>query len=81
MMVTVKMFAAVRDAVGASEVQIDVPEDATIADVRAALSAAYPPVSQLVSRTMFAMNARYARDNEVIRENVDLACIPPVSGG
>lgn len=81
MMVTVKMFAAARDAVGASEVQIDVPEDATIADVRAALSAAYPPVSPLVSRAMFAVNARYARDNEVIRANVAVACIPPVSGG
>ena len=81
MRVTVKLFAAARDAVGNSEVTITMPDGATIADVRQSLGEAYPQVQPLVERAMFAVNARYAQDDDVIGEESDVACIPPVSGG
>lgn len=81
MKVVVKMFAAAREAVGASEVAIEVREGATLADVRSALTQQYPTARQLVERAMFAVDARYAQDDEVIQANMEVACIPPVSGG
>jgi molybdopterin converting factor subunit 1 len=81
MRVTLKLFAAARDAVGQGDVVIAVPDLATIADVRRVLGETYPQVQGLVERAMFAVNARYARDDEVIDEIADIACIPPVSGG
>jgi molybdopterin synthase catalytic subunit/molybdopterin synthase sulfur carrier subunit len=81
MRVTVKMFAAARDVVGLSEVVAEVPNGATIADVRRALCKAYPQAQPLVERAMFAVDAHYAQDDDVIAENADVACIPPVSGG
>lgn len=81
MNVRVKMFAAARDAVGADEVALEVPQGSTIGDLRTALCDAYPHVKPLVERAMFAVDARYAQDDEAIRDDAEIACIPPVSGG
>jgi sulfur-carrier protein len=75
------MFAAAREAVGAGEVGVDVPDGATVAEVRAALCQAYPQVKPLIERAMFAVDAGYAQDGELVPANADVACIPPVSGG
>jgi sulfur-carrier protein len=81
MRVTVKMFAAARDAVGQSEVVIEVPDGATVANARSALLSAYPQLRSHVERAMFAIDARYAHDDDMIPKNTEVACIPPVSGG
>lgn len=81
MKVAVKLFAAVRDAIGQSEVAIEVPEGATVAKVRSALCVAYPQLRLLIERAMFAVDASYAQDDDILAEGVEVACIPPVSGG
>ena len=81
MNITVKMFAALRDAVGESEVAIEVPEGSTVATIRVALCEAHPQLQPLVEQAMFAVDAHYAREDQVIRQGSDVACIPPVSGG
>ena len=81
MRLTVKMFAAARDAVGASEVAIDVPDGATVAELRATLCELFPQVKPLVERAMFAVDARYAQDGDAVPAGAEVACIPPVSGG
>lgn len=81
MRVMVKMFAAARDAVGAPEVTVEVAEGATMSDLRTALIASYPQLASLVDRAMFAVNADYANDDDVLPSNGEIACIPPVSGG
>jgi molybdopterin synthase catalytic subunit len=81
MRVTLKLFAAVRDAIGQNEVVIELPEDAKITNVRSALCAMHPQLRFLVERAMFAIDARYAQDDDIVAEGSDVACIPPVSGG
>mgnify|MGYP000431890701 CR=1 FL=1 len=81
MRVTVKMFAAAREAVGASEVTVKVVDRATIVDLRTALITEYPQLAQLVNRAMFAVDARYANDEDLLPSGGEIACIPPVSGG
>lgn len=81
MNVMVKVFAAARDAVGADEVALEVPQGSTVGDVRTALCGAYPQIKPLVERALFAVDAQYAQDDEAIRADTEIACIPPVSGG
>ena len=81
MRVTVKMFAAAREAVGASEITVDVANGVTVADLRRILIAEYPQLAPLVERAMFAINAEYASNDELLSAESDIACIPPVSGG
>lgn len=80
MRVTVKMFAAARDAVGPS-VDVEVPDDATIASLRGQLITDYPQLADLIRRAMFAIDTTYANDDSVISTVSEVACIPPVSGG
>jgi molybdopterin converting factor small subunit len=81
MTVTVKLFAAARELVGAEEVRLDVPDGATVSDVKRALEFNYPQVAGLLSRSAFARNQEYALDADVVSPVDELAVILPVSGG
>jgi molybdopterin converting factor small subunit len=81
MKITVKLFAAMRDAAGADSVEIDVREGATIADVRTALIERFPEQRALLARVLFAIDAQYAGDTVEVPSQSEIACIPPVSGG
>jgi molybdopterin converting factor subunit 1 len=81
MKITVKLFAAMRDAAGADSVEIEVREGATVTDVRAALIERFPEQQALLARVLFAVDAQYAGDTVQVSPHAEIACIPPVSGG
>jgi sulfur-carrier protein len=81
MIVTVKMFAAARELVGVPEVTLEVHNGATVGDLRGLLAQRYPQLGSLVARAMFAIDARYASDDDKLTDAREIACIPPVSGG
>lgn len=81
MRVHVKLFAGVRQAAGCGELAVEVPDGASIGDVRAALERQVPSAQRLVARAMFASGREYATDQTPVDPTVELACIPPVSGG
>ena len=76
----VQLFAVARERAGASEVLIDLPEGATVADVREAL-VALPGLAGIVPTAMIAVRAEYAADSQAVADGDELALIPPVSGG
>lgn len=81
MTVTVKLFAAARDIIGSASIDLELPQGATVAEVRAAISHQYPAAERLIARSAIALNHDYALDSDVVPQNAELAVIPPVSGG
>jgi molybdopterin converting factor subunit 1 len=81
MTITVKLFAAARDLTGATEVELELPDRATIADAKHALCNLLPQLAGLLSRSAIARNQEYAVDTDIIALTDELAVIPPVSGG
>ncbi len=81
MMISVKLFAAAREAAGAEQVELEFSEAPTIADVRCLLVARYPALEVIVPHAMFAVNTDYASDQTRLSQDDEIACIPPVSGG
>lgn len=81
MIVYVQLFAAGRDAVGAATVEVELPEPATVADLRRALGEQYPPLQPTLGQAMVAVNHEYANNNQPLPPQAELALIPPVSGG
>ena len=79
--IQVKLFAAAKQIAQKDLVQVDLPASATIADLRKALAAKYPPLADLISLAAFAIDMDFANDESVIPTDADVACIPPVSGG
>jgi MoaE-MoaD fusion protein len=80
MRLTVRLFAGLRERVGAPTLDLDVPEAGTVADVLGALDAT--PLAGLPERSFIvAVNREYADPGVAVRAGDEVALIPPVSGG
>ncbi len=77
------LFGITRDIVGASELELPQNIAATLGDVdalRQFLTEKYPDLNNLSSLAI-AVNNDYAGENAEIRQQDEIALIPPVSGG
>jgi len=72
----VKLFAALREQAGAAEREIELPADARVSDVWAALGLGAEPDGLL-----YAVNREYAPRERALADGDEVALIPPVSGG
>jgi sulfur-carrier protein len=81
MKIEVRLFARARDAAGAERVTVELPSEARVGDLRAALAAGYPKLAPLTSSLLVAVGNDYAGDQARLGEDSEIACFPPVSGG
>ena len=80
MTVTLLLFAAYADALGASTLDMELPHDATVGDVLSAVRAR-PGADRLPPTPLVAVNQQYATLESIVREGDEVALIPPVAGG
>jgi len=81
MRIRVMLFAVLREAAGAAETALDLPEQATAAQAAAALLEQFPTLRPYIPRVAFAINRSYCRPDSALKDGDELALIPPVSGG
>lgn len=81
MKVTVKLFAAARDAAGQGELVVDLEEGATAADLFQKLVGEFPKLRALAPFLLLAINREYAARDRALSSGDEIAFIPPVSGG
>jgi MoaE-MoaD fusion protein len=79
--VRVRAFAAVREALGQSEMDLAVAPGTDVAGILTALAAAYPDARLAERRVAVAVNRAYAPRSQVLADGDEVALIPPVSGG
>lgn len=79
--VTVRFFAAAREAVKVSEHSLELEAPATVADVTRALEAAFPALAPLRSRLRVAVDQEFAEADAAVPDGAEVALIPPVGGG
>ena len=75
------LFAAVAEAAGRTEVTIQLPQGATVADLRQGLVAQIPAVDGNLDGARFAINETFAPETAVLNHGDLAAVIPPVAGG
>ena len=80
MTVRVLLFASYADALGASELTLDVPADARVRDILSRVKA-LASGRRIPDRPLVAINQRYARDDQPVSASDEVAIIPPVAGG
>jgi molybdopterin synthase catalytic subunit/molybdopterin synthase sulfur carrier subunit len=81
MRIRVRLFALAKQAAGCDSLEVDLPEGATVAQLRRQLGVRIPQLAGLLAQMMLAVNTEYADDEMRIPPEADVACIPPVSGG
>lgn len=81
MKVHVLFFARARDLAGCESVEISLPDNACVGDVRDSLAARFPGLAPLLPAMFLALDNEYVDDRAAMREGCTVACFPPVSGG
>jgi molybdopterin synthase catalytic subunit len=81
MKVTVKLFARLREVVGAGKLERELGERATVGDLLGNLQTDYPRLEALTQRTIISVNQEFASPDSPLHDGDEVAIFPPVSGG
>ena len=81
MLVTIRLFARLRELAGAAELRRELPAGATARDAWQGVAREFPAIATYESAVSCAVNEEYARMTAALREGDDVAFLPPVSGG
>lgn len=81
MKVTVRFFAAPREALQCSLVQQELPAQATVGQLLKALCQRFPALTGYVESIHVAVNRQYAEVGTELHDGDEVACLPPVGGG
>lgn len=81
MNVRVLYFAILRERLGLNEEGYELEEGARVSDLLALLERRHGDVSEGVSSVRVAVNNEYVDSSRVLRDEDEVAIIPPVSGG
>jgi molybdopterin synthase catalytic subunit len=81
MNVTVRLFASVRELVGARTVSMQLDDGARVSELKRRFGEAYPAVEPLLKTLVFAVDDEFVAFDETLHDGAEVALIPPVSGG
>jgi MoaE-MoaD fusion protein len=74
-------FATARDALGAEEIELELPPGSDLTRLRTALVSRDPRFEELWPRLAIAVDGRLVRGETKLSEGQEVALLPPVSGG
>ncbi len=74
-------FATIRDRAGMKTMELDIPVDMTIRQLKEKLGIDYPNLKESMKSVLITINREYAFDEAVVPANAEIALFPPVSGG
>lgn len=74
-------FATIRDRAGTKSMEMDIPVDMTILQLKEKLGTDHPNLKESMISVLITINREYAFDEAVVPLNAEIALFPPVSGG
>ncbi len=81
MRVRVLFFGQVRDLVGRSSDELDLPEGSSLETLFRHYSSQDARLAEMAASIAMARNLRFARSSDLIEDGDEVAIMPPVSGG
>lgn len=79
--ITLLFFATIRDKAGTKSLEMDIPADMTILQLKDRIGADYPRLKESMKSVLITINREYAFDEAVVPVSAEIALFPPVSGG
>lgn len=74
-------FATIRDRAGVKSMDLEIPMDMTILQLKEKLGTDHPNLKESMKSVLVTINREYAFDEAVVPSNAEIALFPPVSGG
>lgn len=81
MLVRVLFFGMLKDLLARADETLQLPESARVSDLLARYQEEVPRLKQLFPSLAVAVNQQYASPNNLLKDNDEVALLPPVSGG
>ena len=81
MIIHLKLFAAARQAVDQELLELELADGATITDLKNELVKQFPQFESMREHLLVAVDAEYAKEDQVLMPDQEVALLPPVSGG
>ena len=79
--VTVLFFATLRDRAGTKSVELEIPAETTVQDLKGKVVDAYPGLKDTMDTVVISINREFAFDESLVSQGAEVAMFPPVSGG
>ena len=79
--IRVLFFATLKDRAGVKETTLDMPEEATVMDLKTHLRQEFAGLSQALDSALVSINREFALEDENLPAGAEVAFFPPVSGG
>ncbi len=81
MKIRARFFGLYREWVGTSQIELEIEENASLADLKRHLLARFPKLLDFKDNLLLAVNSEYARPERILQEGDEVAVLPPLSGG
>ncbi|GAA5140446.1 MAG: MoaD/ThiS family protein [Verrucomicrobiota bacterium] len=81
MITRVLFFSVLRDITGSEEINWQMPEGATVADLLENLYRRWPKLGEWDASLLVAVNQTYVKRTELLHPQCEVALMPPVQGG
>lgn len=81
MLLGVRLFGGLTERAGASRVDVELPDGATVADLRRAVADQHPRLADSLPSVKVAVDLEVANDDDGITPGSEVALLPPVAGG
>lgn len=79
--IKILFFATIRDRAGMKSLELEIPADMTIAQLKEKLGVDHPNLKESMKSVLVTINREYAFDEATVPSNAEVALFPPVSGG
>ena len=79
--IKVLFFATLRDRAGIKSIDLEIPAETTVQDLKSIVVDAYPGLKDTMDTVVISINREFAFDESLVPENAEVAMFPPVSGG
>lgn len=81
MKLDIRLFATLKEHIGASTVTLEIAETGTVSDLLAELLRLYPNLQPFKKNIIVSINQEFASLEKQILPGDEIALFPPVSGG
>jgi molybdopterin converting factor small subunit len=81
MRVRAEFYSRLREIAGARNLQIELPEGASVRDLVRKLMIDYPALRDFETSMLFGLGVEFAQVDHVLHDGDTVAIMPPVQGG